>query len=548
MPDPYPGDVPTEDFRPSEGDQADQADSSGGLASESLAIAVGTAISRITGAGRIVVGAAVLGPTVIGDLFLAVNLLPLMLVGIFGGPAVTSILVPPLVRRLNHDPAEADRLVSAVMGLVISALGAISAVVVFARGWIARVFIGGVPAAERDRAIEIASDLLAFMVPQLVVYGMVAVLVATQHARQRFLLPSFAPAIENVVLIATLFAIAPTLGDGPASDRTVNLLVLASWIALLAHLAIQWWGTRRAGARFGATPPWGGRLDGLDEMASPTRYSMIWTAASGALQFATIVVSGYAALGGIQAMEIAMLVAILPAAIVGYPIAAAILPRLARDNPKVTDIARAATDGWLLALWILIPFGVAMFAFARPIAEALAFGRFEDDSAIDLTAMAMRGLSVAAIVTSLFEIGRQATMAWGELAGLARSIWISVIVAIVGFGVALAAFEGPTMLLVVGLALSLATAVAVIVLMMPIFARNPPDSDRVRTQMLDVGLVTGLALAVGLGIEQLVSRITANPQIVIALVGAAFLLVLAVASRGGRGARSLVEDLDRIGT
>lgn len=524
------------------------AESSAGLANESLAISVGTAASRITGAGRIVVGAAVLGPTIIGDLFLAVNILPLVLVGILGGPAVTSVLVPPLVRRLAQDPADADRLVSAVLGLVITVLGSVSVVLVLGRTWLARLFVGGAAPAERDRAIEIAADLLAFMLPQLVIYGMIAVLVATQHARQRFLVPSFAPTVENVVLIAALFAIAPSLDAEDASDKSVLLLILGSSVALLAHLAIQWWGARRAGARFGTTVPWGGRLDGLDEMAGPTRYSMVWTGANGFVQFGMIVIAGYAALGGIQAMEIAVLVAILPAAVVGYPIAAAVLPRLARDNPSAPDAAQAVTDGSLVAMWALVPFGIAMLAFARPIAEALSFGRFEDQMAIDLTTMAIRGLSALSITSSLFEISRQATMAWGELAGLARSIWVSTLVAIGGFVLAFLLTDGPTMLLVIGIGISLSSLLGLVVLCRPMFAEAQIDRHRVRVEISRVLTAALAALVAGLAAQWLIGQVTGNPLVAIVVIGVCFLIVFVAASRGGRAVRALISDLESVGT
>lgn len=521
---------------------------SAGLAGQSLAIAAGTVFSRITGAGRIVVGAAVLGPTIIGDLFLAINILPLMLVGLFGGPAVTSVLVPPLVRRLEEDPASSDRLVSASLGLIGAVLSAISLVLVLARGWIAKLFVGGAAPEDRDRAIEIASDLLAFMVPQLVIYGLIAVLVAAQHARQQFLIPSFAPTVENVALIAALFAIQPMLDEADVSDNIVVLLAVASGVALLAHFAMQWWGAWRTGARFGIAIPTRDRLGGLQEMAGATRQSLVWTAANGALQFATIIVAGYAALGAIQAMQIALLVAVLPAALVGYPIAAAVLPRLARDTPRVADVRRAFTDGSLVALWAVVPFTVAMLAFARPIAEALAFGRFEDDTAIELTVMALLGLSSLAITSSLFEIARQATMAWGELAAIGRSIWTSMIVAIVGYGAALLLFEGTNMLLVVGLAMSAATAVALVVLARPMFVDLQSNGAHVRAQIVQVVVASAGALVAGLGAQWLIGQVTTQPQIAIVVIAICFLVTLAAVSRGGRSARALIADLEKVGS
>ena len=62
----------------------------------------------------------------------------------------------------------------------------------------------------------IAAVLLLIMLPQVVLYGCIAVLVAIQHSRESFLLPSFAPTIENVGVIGAVVLI------GTLSTRAVS--------------------------------------------------------------------------------------------------------------------------------------------------------------------------------------------------------------------------------------------------------------------------------------------------------------------------------------
>jgi|GEM_PF-4254911 len=166
-----------------------------GLVSDSALISAGTVISRLTGVARVLVIPAVFGATALGDMFLATNSLPITLFAMFGGQALVSVLVPALVRRLNESVHLGQRLAQTALGAVMMATAVLAVLGVAFHRVIAGLLAAGVDQASGARSI--AAVLLLFIVPQVVLYGMVAVFVAVQHAHGKFFLASFAPAVEN---------------------------------------------------------------------------------------------------------------------------------------------------------------------------------------------------------------------------------------------------------------------------------------------------------------------------------------------------------------
>lgn len=106
------------------------------FATDSLSVAGWTAISRITGFGRAGAIAAVLGPSYLGNIFAATNILPNLAYSLLAGALFSNLLVPPLVRLLDaDDPSGGGRLAGAFLGRVILAFGAVAPVLVLAARW-----------------------------------------------------------------------------------------------------------------------------------------------------------------------------------------------------------------------------------------------------------------------------------------------------------------------------------------------------------------------------------------------------------------------------
>ncbi|MGH3115333.1 MAG: hypothetical protein ACRDOP_17880, partial [Gaiellaceae bacterium] len=88
------------------------------VAGNSLTVAAWTTISRVTGLGRVVAIAAVLGPTYLGNTYQATNLVPNLVFELLAGSLLAGLIVPPLLRHLADDDLErAARVAGGFLGV-----------------------------------------------------------------------------------------------------------------------------------------------------------------------------------------------------------------------------------------------------------------------------------------------------------------------------------------------------------------------------------------------------------------------------------------------
>ncbi|MDQ4144091.1 MAG: hypothetical protein M3198_10185, partial [Actinomycetota bacterium] len=174
------------------------------VASNSLAVAIWTLVSRITGVAKVIIIAAVLGPTYLGNLYQALNLIPnLVYFGFLAGSLFASVLVPPLVRYISlKDLRAVERLAGGFLGMALIVFSLVAALVMIAGGIVTTILSSGV----QDPSIAQAQQrigwyfLLLFM-PQVVLYGIAATSGAVMNAQNRFALPAAAPALENIGIV-----------------------------------------------------------------------------------------------------------------------------------------------------------------------------------------------------------------------------------------------------------------------------------------------------------------------------------------------------------
>ncbi len=463
-----------------------------GLIGDSSRIAIASAMSRITGLLRIVVAASVLGSTVLGDLFVAINVLPLTLYDVFAGSAISSVLVPPLVRLLGGSPsagsasaddtAAARRFSANALGLICASMAVVAAGAVLGRSLLSDALTAGVSPDLRPDATAVAGTLLLLIIPQLVLYAAIGVLVSVQHARRRFLLPSAAPIVENLGLLATIAVVWRRYGGGLEVDEAplglILTLAIGSGLSVSAHALLQYVGARRAIGRIGLGLHW--RHPDISALAGPTRSSFGWSSVIALRQFALVVAAGFAGAGGVQAFEIATLAYFIPVGLIGRPIASAALPRLAGSNGGPASLLTGYRTTMRLAAWIAVPAGATLVLLSGPVADIIGQGRFSGPEATRMLTYGLAGLGLGAASDALFEIARQTTMAHGVGNGVARSTWIRGGVAVVGIPLVVSVLDGPAVLLGLGLTVSLGDLAALAVAHRAL--RNDPawQRDRVR--------------------------------------------------------------------
>src|SRR3954469_1725168 len=116
-----------------------------GVLSHSASVAGWTAASRATGLVKIVMVGAVLGPTYFGNLFQTANQLPNLLVELLVGAIFASLLVPPLVERLDRGERTAgEALACSFLGAILVVLTLVALATILLGPLLLRVFTSGV--------------------------------------------------------------------------------------------------------------------------------------------------------------------------------------------------------------------------------------------------------------------------------------------------------------------------------------------------------------------------------------------------------------------
>lgn len=435
------------------------------IAADSATVAGWTLASRLTGLVRVVVVAAVLGPTFFGNIFQTTNSLPLIVYNFVAGSLITAIVVPPLVARLDrNDRIGAADLASRFAGLLLASLGGLALVTVLLSPVIVRLLTIGVDESAAD-ARRVTWVFLIMVLPQILGYGLVGVCVAAQNARQRFHLPSAAPIIENVGVIATLLISASVFGTGTGVDEAggaqLALLGIGSTLAVAAHAGLQWWGAHRAGLTI--RPRLGWREPEIAEMVRITVPSMGSTGLAAGRYLALAVVAGTIP-GGWVAFQIGLNFYNLPVAIGGRPVGTALLPRLSRfaQAGRSAEYRSAYWHGLGLAGSVAIPAAAAYLLLSQPIAGVLAFGEMATSDGVRLLAYSLVGLSVGVFAESSFEVARQAAYARREAGKVFRAAAVRASVTGVVIAVAVAALDGPVLLVGLGVAVSLGDSVGTV--------------------------------------------------------------------------------------
>ena len=429
-------------------------------ARDSLRIGGWTAVSRVTGVVRVLCIAAVLGPTALGNSFQLTNTLPnLIYYGFLAGSLCSTLLVPALVGHLQRGDFRATARVSGgLLGLALLVLLIVTPIAVVALPEMLRLATIGQEGSVGGDQATLTQWLIVLMIPQVFGYVVIGVSAAAMNARHRFALTAAAPAIENCALIAVLvlFHVLFVTGDGANEGTRGELLFLGlgSTAAVAVHMAVQWWGARRAGVTLRPLPGWRD-----PEVLAVVRPALRALMQSGliALQVLTLLLIASRVEGGIVAMQIAINFFALPVAVAATPVALSLLPRLSRLHHDGQE--RAFTDtfrrGIGLVLFFTVPAACAYIVLARPIAEVVAVGRMDTSAAAGLIAVALASVSVGLVGEAVFFLATQASYARHDSRTPWRAMVIQAAVCLALCGLAFAV-EGQDTLVVLGSAFAVA--------------------------------------------------------------------------------------------
>jgi putative peptidoglycan lipid II flippase len=491
-------------------EQASQADQ---VAGSSLAVAGWTVASRVTGFARVAVIAAVLGPTYLGNTFLALNQLPNIVWMLLVGSLFPGLLVPALVKYVDGGDREAvNRIAGGFLSFVLVSFSAVTLLVIATGPLLLDLLSVGVA----DRAVaeeqqRVGMVLMVMLMPQVVFYGVVAVSSAVMNAHGRFALAAGAPVVENLGIIATLGAVAVIYGTGGSLESVdtpqLLLLGLGTTGSVALHAATQWWGALRVGVLL--TPRTGWREPEVLAMIRRAALSLGYTGLI-ALRYLAALVVANTVQGGVVAFTLALNFFSLPGAIGTEPVARAFLPVLSRlyHQRALARFRDEFVKNTQLAIFVAIPAATAFLVLALPLARAASYGEMAGSNGVDLLAVSLAALSAGVVGEAVFWVATHAAYALHDarspFVAMAFKAGVSVLLMTIGFLVS----PGEAVLAVLGAAITIGDIAGALVLGRALRSALPRGEARLlpgvrRTMGASLAMVVP-AYFVALGVPSLV--------------------------------------------
>jgi putative peptidoglycan lipid II flippase len=334
-----------------------------------LSISVATVLSRATGYGRYVAQAAALGAGYVADAYTASILLPGLIYELFMGGILYSIFIPVLVDRITRVGEEdARRLTSALFTLVLPLMMVLSlAGIVFARPLVLLVtdWQSGLSPAEAGRTLDLAVLFFRIFSLQMFFYGISTIGTGVLQAHRHFFLPTFAPVLNNLMVIASFIAYA-LLVD---TDQTLAFYVLA--VGVTAGVAVMALALVPTMFSLGYRPrPQLGHpaLLPTARLAGPM---VVLVAASVAFQlFGAYLATGFEALAE---LNYAFTIFSLPYGVFVVAIATALMPELSEKHSRrdADGYRETFSFGLRTMTFVVIPSAVGMISLSEPIVGLL---------------------------------------------------------------------------------------------------------------------------------------------------------------------------------
>ncbi|CAA9396603.1 MAG: Proposed peptidoglycan lipid II flippase MurJ [uncultured Rubrobacteraceae bacterium] len=342
-----------------------------GILRSMLSISAATVLSRATGYVRIAAQGAVLGTAVVADAYALAVLLPSLIYELFLGGILYSIFIPVLVDRITgHGEEDARRLTNALFTLVMPLMAFLALVAIVFAGPLVSLVLGLSPSTDisptdTKETKELAVFFFRVFAVQMLFYGVTTIATGVLQAHRRFFLPTFAPVLNNLVIIVS-FAAFFLLQD---TDRSLALYVLAFGVTVgVAVMALALVPTLLA-LGYRPRPRLGHpALLPTARLAGPM---VVLVAASVGFQLlAASLAGGY---GALAELNYAFAIFSLPYGIFVVAIATALMPELSEKHSSedVEGYRETFSFGMRTMLFVVVPSSVGMIALAEPIVGLL---------------------------------------------------------------------------------------------------------------------------------------------------------------------------------
>ncbi len=349
------------------------------LARSTSIMAAGTLLSRVTGMLRVIVLGAVLGVqgSKVPDVYNIANTTPNIVYELVLGGILTSIFVPLFVEVLRtRGRRDADYVGNAVMTGALVILSLLALVTMATAPWVIQLYTLRITNPVQRAAFQhVGAQLLVMFMPQIVFYGVGAVMTGLLNANRKFGVPMFAPVLNNLTVIAVMLTFNEVAGDRALSLGTLTpgdklLLGLGTTAGVAAMTLVQVPFLRRIGFRFRFV--WDLRDPAIRKMAKLSAYTIGYVVVN-QLGYLVIPIIASNDQGGYSAYTYAFIFFQLPHGVFTVSVITALLPQLS-EHAVVEDWARfrdTVSRGLRLSAVVLLPASVGYLVLAGPIVQLL---------------------------------------------------------------------------------------------------------------------------------------------------------------------------------
>ena len=372
---------------------------------DTLVVAIGTAMSRLTGLLRVIVLGVIIGQTALADAFDGANNSPNSIYELLVGGLLAASLVP-LFTRFAEDEDEEATFAVVTTSLIVLAIATI--VAILAAPLIFRLFsLHPSPEVDPDLFRRAGTAMARIFLIQIFFYGLTAIGSALLNSRRHFFAAAWAPVLSNVVTISLLFVIPFTRDGTPTLDDVLNdptffwLFTMSATGGIMAMGLVLIPSLKRAGIHLRYRPNF--QHPAVRTMVKLSSWTFGYVVTN---QIALVIIKNLAepGSGNQDAYSKAFTFFMLPHGLLAISIATTFVPELVRrvragDND---GFAQWTTSGVRWIGLLTIPSSIAIVVLAQPIISALLeHGHFNSEAAHN-TARALAGFSVGLFGFSVY--------------------------------------------------------------------------------------------------------------------------------------------------
>ena len=335
-----------------------------------------TILSRVTGFIRTWAMAAAIGMSLLSSSYQVANNLPNMLYElVMGGMLVTAFLPVYMGVRREQGREASNEYVGNLLGILLLVLGGISLVgTVFAPGFIwTQSFLSG-----DGGSMDTAAFMFRFFAIQILFYGLGSVFSGVLNAHRDYFWSTFAPVLNNVIVIASFIGFAPVSAQF-GEHAGIILISAGTTLGVFVQMACQ----IPALGKYGVHPHI--HIDFKDPALRQTIALGIPTLLATVCTFVQTSIINAAALvvqpeTGPSVIAYARLWYTLPYALIAVSLSTALYTELSHDAQEqdYDSVRSGISNGVAQILFFLIPFALYLIVFARPLNMIYCTGKFDE--------------------------------------------------------------------------------------------------------------------------------------------------------------------------